>query len=206
MRCGMGLCEGSYSQSDALRLQVTFPWLKFALTQHPFPEVDRLAREASEYHVRGFSLSRAMFWNPSASRSDAIAKHRSSQVADAKEKRPHEDVFLCLVVGIDKQLKSAIDLSPITHLQYQDAHHAIFDVGDDSVVTHAVLPKLPQLGALQSLSYAAWVIEHSHSLAQECQDTSGHLLVQLGQLFHGHVFKLNPPSQGCAPHHPENGS
>jgi hypothetical protein len=63
--------------------------------------------------------------------------------------------------------RSAIDLSPISHLQYQDAHYAIFDVGDDAVVPDPIFPKLPQLGSLQSLTHCARVIEHSHPLPQE---------------------------------------
>lgn len=44
---------------------------RIRLTQHPIPSLDRLL-EKPQPASWGFSLSGAMFWNPSASRSDAI--------------------------------------------------------------------------------------------------------------------------------------
>lgn len=108
-------------------------------------------------------------------------------------------------LGCDKQFKSAVNLTAIANLQNQDAHHTILDVGNDSVVAHAVLPKLSQLGALECFANTARVIKLRNALTQERHDALGYGLIKLGQLFERRVFKLNPPSQGCAPHRPENG-
>ena len=60
---------------------------KIGINAASIPVRGSLARETSEFHLRGFSLSGAMFWNPSASRSDALAdistaKKEKSQISD----------------------------------------------------------------------------------------------------------------------------
>ena len=69
----------------------------------------------------------------------------------------------------------AVNLSPVAHLQHQDAQRPVLDMCNDAVVAHAVLPKVPQLGALEGLAHATRVIKRRHAFTQKRQDTPGYL-------------------------------
>lgn len=57
--CGMGRVRGLTTLSATWPLPVTQSWIEFHLTQHPFPLVDRLAREALDCRPGLFA-----FWGP----------------------------------------------------------------------------------------------------------------------------------------------
>lgn len=114
-------------------------------------------------------------------------------MADMKQR------FLLLYVrwlcsGTSTIAKSAINLASVAHLQHQNPHHTVLNGGNDAVVPHAVLPKLPQLGALECLANAARVIELRHSTVQKAQDASGVLVVELLEVFDSTFGQLNLPS------------
>lgn len=67
----------------------------------------------------------------------------------------------------------AVNLSPVAHLQHQDAQRPVLDMDNDAVVAHTVLPKFPQLGTLERLAHTAWVIKRRHAFTQKRQDASG---------------------------------
>ena len=68
------------------------------------------------------------------------------------------------------------------------------NLGNDAVVPHAVLPKLPQLGALECLANAARVIKLRNATVQKAQDASGVLVVELLEVFNSTFGQLNLPS------------
>lgn len=98
------------------------------------------------------------------------------------------------VFCVDEQLKSSINLASVAHLQHQNPHYTVLNVGNDSVVPHAVLPKLPQLGAFECLANAARVIKLRHATVQKAQDASGVLVVELLEVFDSAFGQLNLPS------------
>ena len=94
----------------------------------------------------------------------------------------------------DPWFKSAVNLASVANLQYQNPHYTVLNVGNDSVVPHAVLPKLPQLRAFECLANAARVIKLRHATVQKAQDASGVLLVELLEVFNSAFGQFNLPS------------
>jgi len=71
----------------------------------------------------------------------------------------------------------------MTELDDQDAKSLIFDAGDDSDIAYAIFPELAQTRAAQGLANAARVVQGRHPIAQERQDASGMLRVELVEIF-----------------------
>lgn len=81
----------------------------------------------------------------------------------------------------------SVYLAAVADLHNEDAQRAVLDAADNAVISYAVLPEVTQLGAFKGFAYAARIVQHGHSLAQESSDAFGKLLVQLRQVFLGRV-------------------
>jgi len=57
----------------------------------------------------------------------------------------------------------------------------VLDLADEPVITHAVFPELSKLGASQSLTNAAWVIQWGETFVKELQNAPALLWVELAQ-------------------------
>ena len=75
--------------------------------------------------------------------------------------------------------KLAINLAAVAHLQHQDAQGSVLDVGDDSPVPNAVLPKGSKLGTFEGFPDATRVVELGDTSMQESEDTPRCLRVDL---------------------------
>ena len=61
----------------------------------------------------------------------------------------------------------AAHLAAVADLHNEDAQSAILDAADNSVITHAVFPKLTKARTLEGFTDAARVVQRGHSLMQK---------------------------------------
>ena len=71
----------------------------------------------------------------------------------------------------------AIDFLAMSDAEGQYDQAVVFDLADESVITHAIFPELPEPRAVQRLSNAAWIVQLGYSLMKERQDAPGLLRV-----------------------------
>jgi len=70
----------------------------------------------------------------------------------------------------------------MAYAKNQNEQPFVLDLADEPVITHTVFPELSKLGALQSLTNAAWVIEWGETFVKELQDAPALLWVELAQI------------------------
>jgi hypothetical protein len=79
------------------------------------------------------------------------------------------------------QVRSAIDFSAMADAKNQNEQPIVFDLADEPVITNAVFPELPELGAVQSLSDASRIVQSSDAFVEKLQDALALLRVELAQ-------------------------
>ena len=95
----------------------------------------------------------------------------------------------------------SVDLAPVTEADHLNADSRILNVGDDAVVPDPVFPVVAQRGSSERLTDTSWIVEYGYTLAQEFDDASSNLFIELFQFLLGLFFKLNQPGQDASPLH-----
>ena len=82
----------------------------------------------------------------------------------------------------------------------QNEEPVVFDLADEPVISHAVFPELAELGALQSLTNAAWVIQWGDAFVKKFQDALALLWVELAQFAVDLGGEFNLPGHAASEH------
>ena len=84
--------------------------------------------------------------------------------------------------GTQQSAESAVDFPAVAEAKNQNEQPFVLDLADEPVITHTVFPELSKLGASQSLTNAARVIQWGETFVKELQDALALLWVELAQI------------------------
>src|ERR1700722_3063856 len=86
-----------------------------------------------------------------------------------------------------------IHLSSIADPHDKNAEFAILDIGDDPIITDAILPKITEFCPLQRFPDAAWIVQSGDAIGEKAQDAYGIGATSPSEfLFRGGI-EPNPP-------------
>jgi len=63
---------------------------------------------------------------------------------------------------------------------HEHAQRTVLYVANDAIIPDAMLPELPQPGALERLPNTARIVEYRHAVMQKLQNSSRDRLIELG--------------------------
>ena len=93
---------------------------------------------------------------------------------------------------------SAVDFFAMTDAKNQDQKAVVFELADQTVVTHAVFPELAETRAVQGLADTARIVQFGHAPREKLQDAPGLLRVELAEFAFCGLGKLNAVGHGAS--------
>src|SRR6266852_2712080 len=101
-----------------------------------------------------------------------------------------------------RDVELSVDFPAVANAENKNHQSIVFDLADEPVITHAVFPELAELGALQSLTNAAWVIQWGDAFVEKLQDALALLRVELAQFAVDLGGEFNLPGHAASEHLP----